>query len=101
MDRLYPKTLMQPDDAPKINTLPARRGRAIVAGNVVQRVRRCPVLNNTEAVTRFRMPAFDATRTPAVGSLLMAHMAAVSAYTPSIDARNDAQGGADAWRPPV
>jgi hypothetical protein len=59
------------------------------------------VLNNIEAVTRFRMSAFDATLTPAVGSPLMAHMAAVSAYKPFIDARNDAQGGASAWSPPV
>ena len=29
------------------------------------------------------------------------HTAAVSAYKPSADARNAAQGGASAWSPPV
>jgi hypothetical protein len=31
----------------------------------------------------------------------MAHTAVVSAYKPSTDARNAAQGGAGAWGPPV
>jgi len=52
---------------------------------------------NTDAVTRFRMPAF-------CGVWMLAstaHAAVVSAYKPSTDARNAAQGGASAWSPPV
>jgi hypothetical protein len=65
-------------------------------------VRRCPVYINTEAVTRICMPAFDATLMSAVGALSMAHTAAVATYKPfSVAARNDAQGGASAWSPPV
>ena len=33
--------------------------------------------------------------------VMTAHTAAVSAYKPSADARNAAQGGASAWSPPV
>jgi hypothetical protein len=65
---------------------------------------RCPVLNITEAATRCAMPA--------VGFVPMAHglvptsfagMASVSpAYQALIVAtRNDPQGGASAWSPPV
>jgi hypothetical protein len=40
-------------------------------------------------------------RTSAVGSFATAHAAAMPADKPLGDARNDAQGGASAWSPPV
>ena len=64
---------------------------------VIRRMRRCLVSITTDAVTRFRMPAF-------CGIWMLAstaHAAVVSAYKPSTDVRNAAQGGASAWSPPV
>jgi hypothetical protein len=52
-----------------------------------------PVINTAVVITRLSMSA--------VGSSMTAHAAAVTAYKPFGDARNDAQGGADAWGPPV
>jgi hypothetical protein len=72
----------------------------MVASTYPRRVRRCPVFEITEAVTRLR--------TPAAGSIPSAHAAAlmasgaVASYkTLVVDARNDAQGAPDAWRRPV
>jgi hypothetical protein len=56
---------------------------------------------NTDAVTRFRMPAFCGIWMLADAVASTAHTAVVSAYKPSTDARNAAQGGAGAWGPPV
>jgi hypothetical protein len=39
--------------------------------------------------------------TPAVSLMPTAHTAVVATYKPFIGARNDAQGGASAWSPPV
>jgi hypothetical protein len=55
----------------------------------------------TYAITRFRMPAVCGTWALAGTHASMAHTAVVSAYKPSTDARNAAQGGAGAWGPPV
>jgi hypothetical protein len=57
--------------------------------------------NTPVAVTRFRMLASTEARMLAGTCASMAHTAAASAYKPFIDARNDVQGGADAWGPPV
>jgi exo-beta-1,3-glucanase (GH17 family) len=58
------------------------------------------LINTTEAAARFRMPAFCG-----IWMLADAHTstatAVVSAYKPSSDVRNAAQGGAGAWGPPV
>ena len=57
--------------------------------------------NTIPAVARFRMPAFSGIWMLADASTATAHTALVSAYKPSTDARNAAQGGAGAWGPPV
>jgi hypothetical protein len=54
----------------------------------------------SEAAARFRMPAFCGIWMLAVARTSTAH-AVTSAYKPSNDARNAAQGGAGAWGPPV
>ena len=61
--------------------------------------------NNTIVIERFRTSmcggaSFMRTVTPAAGFVPAAHASAVS-YKTLTDARNDAQGGADAWSPPV
>lgn len=58
--------------------------------------------NTSVAATRFGMSA-SACRLGmlAVGSRSTAHAAVATTYTPFIDARNGAQGGAAAWSPPV
>ena len=57
---------------------------------------------STTAAARFRMPAFGSARWLTSACTMTAHTAAVAAYKPSaVDARNGAQGGADAWSPPV
>lgn len=55
----------------------------------------------SDAVTRFRMPAFCGIWMLAETLASTAHTAVVSAYKPCNDARNAAQGGAGAWGPPV
>jgi len=57
--------------------------------------------NTSVVITRFRMLASSEARMLAGTSTSTAHTAAASAYNPFIDARNDVQGGADAWGPPV
>jgi hypothetical protein len=47
------------------------------------------------------MPAFCGIWMLADAHASTAHTAVVSAYKPSTDARNAAQGGAGAWGPPV
>jgi hypothetical protein len=65
-------------------------------------MRRCPVeITTIETAVRFRMPAFCGVWMLADGHTSTAHTAVVSAYKPSTDARNAAQGGAGAWGPPV
>jgi hypothetical protein len=55
---------------------------------------------NTDAAARFRMPAFCGIWMLADACTSTAH-AVTSAYKPSTDVRNAAQGGAGAWGPPV
>ena len=55
----------------------------------------------TDAAARFRMPTFCGIWMLADAHTSTAHTAVVSAYKPSTDARNAAQGGAGAWGPPV
>ena len=55
----------------------------------------------TDVITRFRMPEVCGTWVLAGTHASMARTAVVSAYKPSTDARNAAQGGAGAWGPPV
>jgi hypothetical protein len=59
------------------------------------------VLITSEAAVRFRMPAFAGVWMLADGHTSTARTAVGSAYKPSTDARNAAQGGAGAWGPPV
>ena len=59
------------------------------------------LINTTEAAARFRMPAFCGIWMLADAHTSTARVAVVSAYKPSSDARNAAQGGAGAWGPPV
>lgn len=64
-------------------------------------MRRCPVFITTDAASRFRMPALCGIWMLAGAHTSTARVAVVSAYKPSTDARNAAQGGAGAWGPPV
>ena len=59
------------------------------------------LITTTETAVRFRMPTFCGIWMLAGGHTATAHTAVVSAYKPSVDARNAAQGGAGAWGPPV
>ena len=59
------------------------------------------LVNTTEAAARFRMPAFCGIWMLADAHASTANTAVVSAYKPSTDSRNAAQGGAGAWGPPV
>jgi hypothetical protein len=59
------------------------------------------VIIRTDAVERFRMPAFCGSWMLADAHASTARTAVVSAYKPSTNARNAAQGGAGAWGPPV
>ena len=60
--------------------------------------------DNTWAPARLRMSIAAPVAAGLGGGVtcaMKAHAAAVSAYEPFADARNAAQGGADAWSPPV
>lgn len=59
------------------------------------------LITTTETAARFRMPAASGIWMLAAGHTATAHTAVVSAYKPSTDVRNAAQGGAGAWGPPV
>ena len=59
------------------------------------------LITTTETAVRFRMPTFCGIWMLADGHAATARTAVVSAYKPSTDARNAAQGGAGAWGPPV
>ena len=56
---------------------------------------------HSDAVTRLRMPALCGIWMLAGAHASTAFTAVVSAYKPSADSRNAAQGGAGAWGPPV
>ena len=61
--------------------------------------------NWNTTIARLRMPASESLGGRVLGVVTTcaatAHMAAVSSYKPFADARNGAQGGANAWSPPV
>ena len=57
--------------------------------------------NTTVAVTRLRMSVSGRCAAFTAGFVPSVHMAAKTDYVTLIAARNDAQGGTDAWSPPV